>query len=55
MATDEKAKVDPQLEKQRAVVEELSRDPVEPHAGDVAAAPRTEHGETSGLKPLASK
>src|SRR5438477_6239696 len=52
MATDEKAKVDPQLEKQRAVVEELSRDPVEPHAGDVAAAPRTEHGETSGLKPL---
>ena len=52
MATDEKAKVDPQLEKQRAVVEELSRDPAEPHPSEVATAPRTEHGETSGLKPL---
>src|SRR5690242_10946333 len=52
MATDEKAKVDPQLEKQRAVVQELSSDPAEPHPGEVPTAPRTEHGETSGLKPL---
>src|SRR5690349_14439172 len=52
MATDEKAKVDPQLEKQRAVVDEVARDPAERHPSEAAAAPRTEHGETSGLKPL---
>src|SRR2546427_10108270 len=53
MATDEKAKVDPQLEKQRAVVEEVGREPTDTeHPGAVPSAPLTERGETSGLKPL---
>src|SRR3954452_10276218 len=52
MATEEKQKVDPQLEKQRAVVDELARDPAGSHPGEVPSAPLTEHGETSGLKPL---
>src|SRR6187455_3204008 len=39
-------------DKQRAVVEELSRDPAAQHPAEVASAPLTEHGETSGLKPL---
>src|SRR2546423_12751742 len=41
-----------QLERQRAVVDELARDPTDEHPGEVPSAPRTEHGETSGLKPL---
>ncbi len=31
---------------------ELSRDPADQHPGEVPSAPLTEHGETSGLKPL---
>ena len=52
MATEEKAKADPQLEKQRAVVNELAQDPSDTHPGEAPSAPLTEHGETSGLKPL---
>src|SRR3954464_4838871 len=52
MATEEKAKADPQLEHQVEVVNELSRDPSDEHPGEVPSAPLTEHGETSGLKPL---
>src|SRR5262245_53066704 len=53
MATDEKQKVDPQLERQRAVVEEVGHEPDNTeHPGEVASAPLTEHGETSGLKGL---
>ena len=50
MATEEK--IDPQLEQQRAVVNELARDPEDTHPGEVPTAQPTEHGETSGLKPL---
>ena len=56
MATDEKTekpKVDPQLAKQRAVVDEVGREPADvEHPSEVPTAPLTEHGETSGLKPL---
>ena len=52
MATEEKPKVDPQLEHQLEVVNELSSDPADQHRGEVPSAPLTEHGETSGLKPL---
>src|SRR3954471_12598344 len=52
MATKDETKADPQLEKQRAVVDELSRDPAEQHPAEPPSAPLTEHGETSGLKPL---
>src|SRR3954471_8204846 len=52
MATKDETKADPQLEKQRAVVDELSRDPAEKHPAEPPSAPLTEHGETSGLKPL---
>ncbi len=45
-------KVDPQLDRQRAVVNELAQDPAAQHPGEVPSAPITEHGETSGLKPL---
>ena len=45
-------KVDKQLEHQREVVKELGRDPDAAHPGEVPSAPLTEHGETSGLKPL---
>ena len=50
MATE--PKVDKQLEHQLEVVKELSRDPAAQHPGEVPTAPLTEHGETSGLKPL---
>ena len=50
MATE--PKVDKQLEHQLEVVKELSRDPAAQHPGEVPSAPLTEHGETSGLKPL---
>ena len=50
MATE--PKVDKQLEHQLEVVNELSRDPSAEHPGEVPSAPPTEHGETSGLKPL---
>src|SRR5438445_139575 len=46
------AKVDKQLEHQLEVVNELSRDPSDDHPADVPGAPLTEHGETSGVKPL---
>ena len=52
MATEEKAKVDPQLEHQLEVVNELATEPSEEHPGEVPTAQPTEHGETSGLKPL---
>ena len=45
-------KVDKQLEHQLEVVKEHSRDPAAQHPGEVPSAPLTEHGETSGLKPL---
>src|SRR5436190_24036793 len=50
MATE--PKVDKQLEHQIEVVNELSRDPSDRHPGEVPSAQQTEHGETSGLKPL---
>src|SRR5881397_3544864 len=53
MATEEKAKTDPQLERQRATVSELGREPDDTeHPGEVARAQATEHGEKSGLKPI---
>src|SRR6266542_2401086 len=53
MATEEKAKTDPQLERQRATVSELGRAPEDTeHPGEVARAQATEHGEKSGLKPI---
>jgi acetyl-CoA carboxylase carboxyltransferase component len=53
MATEEKAKTDPQLERQRATVSELGREPDDTeHPGEVAKAQPTEHGEKSGLKPI---
>jgi len=48
----EAPRVDKQLEHQIEVVNELSRDPSEVHPGEVPSAQQTEHGETSGLKPL---
>ena len=50
--TQRSPKVDKQLEHQREVVKEHSRDPAAQHPGEVPSAPLTEHGETSGLKPL---
>ena len=50
MATEEKAKVDPQLEHQLEVVSEHSRDPSEQHPGEIPSAQPTEHGETSGAR-----
>jgi acetyl-CoA carboxylase carboxyltransferase component len=53
MATEEKAKTDPQLERQLATVSELGREPDDTeHPGEVAKAQATEHGEKSGLKPI---
>jgi acetyl-CoA carboxylase carboxyltransferase component len=40
------------LQHQLEVVEELSRDPSDRHPAEVPSAQQTEHGETSGLKPL---
>ena len=45
-------KVDKQLEHQLEVVKELVARPAAQHPGEVPSAPLTEHGETSGLKPL---
>src|SRR6266480_1662396 len=51
MATEEK--IDPQLERQRATVQGVGNDPADiDHPSEVPSAPLTEHGETSGLKPL---
>src|SRR5919201_4804773 len=53
MATEEKAKTDPQLERQRATVSELGHEPDDTeHPGEVAKAQATEHGAKSGLKSL---
>jgi acetyl-CoA carboxylase carboxyltransferase component len=53
MATEEKAKTDPQLERQRATVSEHGREPDDTeHPGEVAKAQATEHGSKSGLKSL---
>jgi hypothetical protein len=53
MATEEKAKTDPELERQLATVSELGREPDDTeHPGEVAKAQQTEHGEKSGLKPI---
>jgi acetyl-CoA carboxylase carboxyltransferase component len=47
------AKPDPQLEKQRATVKEVGREPTDTeHPGEVPRAKPTEHGEQSGLKGL---
>src|SRR5688572_29684768 len=51
-SAEAKAPVDKQLEHQREVVKEHGREPGAAHPGEVPSAPLTEHGETSGLKPL---
>src|SRR5918996_1146062 len=50
--TKPEEKVDKQLEHQREVVQELGREAGAVHPGEIPSAPLTEHGESSGLKPL---
>src|SRR5215212_4027937 len=53
MATEQETpKVDKQLQHQLDVVEEHKRAPGDAHPAEAPTAPLTEHGATSGLKPL---